>query len=237
MFTSLRIFDWVSWQEVREKETGRKAATRVMNFREPSTHAAAPPSLPSSPPTQSGGKICGLCPELNVIPTSEEEGRMNPDVNGGLTPYWRFFNFLCFIDNNDVTTRAVAMPTSALAAIICLFFECHRQIRWITTERFSTHMSYFNVDVVRIFFFLLFSQRCSQCGTRLFAPLRITYSWKMSTETKGFFLELCAHEKVKIPCFNWHLEDLRAFLCYGVIPAQCSAQLNLVLNLKFLWFR
>lgn len=48
----------------REREAGRKAATPAMNFREPSRHAAAPPPLPSSPPTPSGGRSSDLCPEI-----------------------------------------------------------------------------------------------------------------------------------------------------------------------------
>lgn len=146
MFTSLKTFGWVSWQEVREKDTGRKAATQVMNFREPSRHAEAPPSLPSSPPTQSGDKICGQNHDRHL-----RWGRKRWRHSGAS------LNFLCLIDYNDVTTQAVAIPTSALAAtVFFFFFECRRQIRWITMEHFHTHMSYFSRDVVRMRQFFLF---------------------------------------------------------------------------------
>lgn len=60
MFTSLRIFGSDSWQEVREKETGRKAETQVMNFGEPSRHAAAPASYPV---TSHSDQTFWLCPD------------------------------------------------------------------------------------------------------------------------------------------------------------------------------
>lgn len=227
MFTSLKTFGWVSWQEVREKDTGRKAATQVMNFREPSRHAEAPPSLPSSPPTQSGDKICGQNHDRHL-----RWGRKRWRHSGAS------LNFLCLIDYNDVTTQAVAIPTSALAATVSIFFFLNAVDRldeslwniFIHTWAIAAGM-WSGWDNSFCFVFLLFSRRCSQCGTRL------SYSWKRSAETKGFFLELCTREKVKIPCFNWHLEDWMVFLCYGVTPAQFSGLVNLVPNLKLLRIR
>lgn len=62
-------------------------------------------------------------------------------------------------------------------------------------------MSYFNVDVVRIFFFAVFSKMLSVWDASLCTSADYIFL-KDEHGNQGIFLELCAREKVKIPCFS-----------------------------------
>lgn len=91
-------------------------------------------------------------------------------------------------------------------------------------------MSYFNRDVVRmrrfyLGFFSVFSKMLSVRDASLYTSADDIFP-KDERGNRGIFFR--AGEKVKIPCFNRRLEDLRVLLC-----DQDSALVNFVPNVLF----